>query len=385
MATHNSSFIKYFIFIILGLFLAINIASSAESLTTEIAHTNNNQKILQVFVRDGCPHCAAFKEYLPIFSDRHPELKITLRSLDLDPDAANDLITISKKAGVWPPGVPTFAYKNKVIVGFGSPEISSPDLELLISDKPVISHQLNTNIFGTIDVKKLGLPVFTLALGLIDGFNPCAMWVLLFLLSLLVRLNDRKRMALIAGTFVIVSGAVYYAFMIAWLNIFLLIGLSAIVRFILSAIALTVGLINIRDFFSNKRGFTLSIPDAAKPGIYSRVRKILQSDKLTASLLGVTLLAIIVNFVELMCTAGIPAIYTAVLTEQGLSSSAYYGYIGLYILGYIADDALMVTIAVIALSSKKLTETAGRWLKLISGLVMFVIGIVLLIKPSWLF
>lgn len=385
MATHNSSFIKYFIFIILGLFLAINIASSAESLTTELAHTNNNQKILQVFVRDGCPHCAAFKEYLPIFSDRHPELKITLRSLDLDPDAANDLITISKKAGVWPPGVPTFAYKNKVIVGFGSPEISSPDLELLISDKPVISHQLNTNIFGTIDVKKLGLPVFTLALGLIDGFNPCAMWVLLFLLSLLVRLNDRKRMALIAGTFVIVSGAVYYAFMIAWLNIFLLIGLSAIVRFILSAIALTVGLINIRDFFSNKRGFTLSIPDAAKPGIYSRVRKILQSDKLTASLLGVTLLAIIVNFVELMCTAGIPAIYTAVLTEQGLSSSAYYGYIGLYILGYIADDALMVTIAVIALSSKKLTETAGRWLKLISGLVMFVIGIVLLIKPSWLF
>jgi hypothetical protein len=111
------------------------------------------------------------------------------------------------------------------------------------------------------------LPLFTLALGLLDGFNPCAMWVLLFLLSLLVRLRDRKRMALIAGTFVLVSGAVYYAFMAAWLNVFLAVGLSKVVRVLLGTTAVLIGLINVKDFVAWGRGPSLSIPDAAKPGL----------------------------------------------------------------------------------------------------------------------
>jgi uncharacterized membrane protein HdeD (DUF308 family) len=91
-----------------------------------------------------------------------------------------------------------------------------------------------------------------------------------------------------------------------------------------------------------------------------------------------------VNFIELLCTAGFPAIYTAVLTEQQLSPSAYYGYLGLYIAGYIADDSLMVASAVILLGSHRLTERAGRWLKLLSGAVMLVLGMVMLLRPEWL-
>lgn len=386
MTAYNRSFKKLISFVTLGfLFLATVIATSTILRAEDTLASSNDQEILQVFVRDGCPHCAEFKEFLPIFSAQHPQLAISLRSLDRDPTAQSDLITISQKAGVWPPGVPTFVYKNKVKIGFNSPEASGPELEQLISDQAVSTGQLETGLFGTLDVKQLGLPLFTLALGLLDGFNPCAMWVLLFLLSLLIRLNNRKRMALIAGTFVLVSGAVYFAFMAAWLNVFLLIGLSATVRWILTVIALVIGGINIRDFIKEKQGLTLSIPDAAKPDIYSRVRKIIQAEKLAASLIGVTLLAIIVNFVELLCTAGIPAIYTAVLTQYDLSNAAYYGYISLYIVGYIADDTLMVTLAVVALSSQKLTEETGRWLKLLSGLVMVALGILLLLNPSWLF
>ena len=98
----------------------------------------------------------------------------------------------------------------------------------------------------------------------------------------------------------------------------------------------------------------------------------------------VAVLAVAVNFVELLCTAGLPAIYTAVLTQQGLSPAAYYGYLGLYIAGYIADDALMVTVAVLALGNLKLTERGGQWLKLLSGLVMLVLGAVVLLSPDWL-
>lgn len=210
------------------------------------------------------------------------------------------------------------------------------------------------------------------------------MWVLLFLLSLLVNLRDRLKMALIAGTFVTVSGLVYFAFMAAWLNMFLLIGLSRPIQIGLGGIALFVGAVNVKDFFSLHRGITLSIPESAKPGLYARIRGILQAENLIGALVGIVILAGLVNIVELLCTAGFPALYTQILTLQQMPSWEYYGYLGLYNLAYILDDSLMVTIAVVTLSRRKLQERAGRWLKLTSGLVMAGLGAVLLLQPKWL-
>jgi hypothetical protein len=271
-----------------------------------------------------------------------------------------------------------------VLVGFRDAEHTGPALRELIEAGLPPPDEVETALFGTLSASRLGLPLFTIALGLLDGFNPCAMWVLLFLLSLLVRLQNRARMALIAGTFVLVSGAVYYAFMAAWLNVFLILGMSAALRWTLGGVALAIGGINVKDFFAWGRGFSLSIPASAKPGLYARTRAVLNADALTASLVAVAGLAVVVNVVELLCTAGLPAIYTAVLTQQDLSPLAHYGYLGLYILGYVADDSVMVTTAVMALGSRKLTEHAGRWLKLVSGVVMLVLGAVLVGWPGWL-
>ena len=210
------------------------------------------------------------------------------------------------------------------------------------------------------------------------------MWVLLFLLSLLVRLRDRRRMALIAGTFVLVSGAVYFAFMAAWLNLFLAVGLTPLVRGALALLALVIGAINVKDFFAFGRGLSLSIPASAKPGLYARMRRVVQAPSLTLSLLSVTALALLVNLVELLCTAGLPALYTSVLAQHALGATAHYGYLALYIAGYIADDALMVGTAVLALGSGKLTERGGRVLKLVSGVVMLALGLVMLFRPDWL-
>ena len=105
------------------------------------------------------------------------------------------------------------------------------------------------------------MPLFTVLVGQIDGFNPCAMWVLIFLLSILVNLRDRGRMVAIAGTFVFVSGAAYFAFMAAWLNVFLLIGYLRPVQLLLGSLALFVGSIHVKDFFAFKQGLSLSIPE----------------------------------------------------------------------------------------------------------------------------
>jgi hypothetical protein len=343
---------------------------------------------LQVYVREGCPHCEEAEAYLARLAATRPGLNVVYSMVDRDPVARAELEHWTRVAGHWPPGVPTFVAKGHVMIGFADAETSGSALVALLEGRPVSViggvQAVQTSLFGDISVERLGFPLFTLVLGLLDGFNACAMWVLLVLLALLIRLQDRRRMLLIAGTFVLVSGAVYYAFMAAWLNVFLLVGLSDALRWGLAIIAALVGTVSVKDFFVFGRGVTLSIPESAKPGLYARMRSIVRAEVLTASLAAVIALAVVVNFVELLCTAGLPAIYTAMLAQQGLSTAAHYAYLGLYIAGYMADDTVMVSIAVIGLGSGRLTERGGRWLKLVSGVVMLLLAGVLALKPAWL-
>jgi glutaredoxin len=238
--------------------------------------------------------------------------------------------------------------------------------------------------FGRLSAKRLGMPVFTILIGLVDGFNPCAMWVLLFLLSVLVNLKDRWKILAVAGTFVVISGIAYFAFMAAWLNVFLLVGFLRWVQITLAILAIVVGSIHVKDFFAFKKGISLSIPESAKPGIYSRVRRIVLAESVFAAIAGATVLAVLVNIIELLCTAGLPALYSQVLSLQNYPAWKNYAYLGLYIIAYMFDDSLMVAVVVVTLGKNKLQETQGRWLKLISGLVILLLGLVLLFKPEWL-
>jgi glutaredoxin len=345
---------------------------------------------LQVFVRPGCPYCEAAKRFLPELQRSRPTLRIRIRDISEDRQALADLQNLADRFGLHPIGVPAFYLRGKLIIGFDSGETTGRELAALldqpaapgITDGPAPAIQLP--LLGPVDLRRLGLPLFTIVLGLLDGFNPCAMWLLLFLLSMLINLRDRKKMFLIGGVFVAVSGLVYFAFMAAWLNIFFLIGMSRLTQLLLGAIALLVGSLNVKDYFAFGAGLSVGIPERAKPRIYRQVRQIIRAENLTGALAAVSLLALLVNTVELLCTAGIPAIYTRVLTEQALPGWAYYGYLALYNLAYMADDSLMLAIAVVTLSGRKLQERGGRWLKLVSGMVMLALGLILLLRPEWL-
>ncbi|TKB60675.1 MAG: glutaredoxin family protein [Nitrospira sp.] len=345
---------------------------------------------LEVFVRAGCPHCETAKAFLKELQRERPAVRITMYDVVEDSAARQRLAGLASERGIANIGVPTFLIGTELIVGFLSAETTGIEIRTQLDrlNQDTTPHPavegIHTTWFGELRVKDLGLPLFTIVIGLLDGFNPCAMWVLLFLLSLLVNLQDRRKMALIAGTFVLVSGLVYFAFMAAWLNMFLLIGFSRPVQVGLGGIALFVGAVNVKDFFALHHGITLSIPESAKPGLYARVRGILQAEHLAGAMAGIVVLAGLVNLVELLCTAGFPALYTQILTLQQMPSWEYYGYLGLYNLAYIFDDSLMVTIAVVTLSHRKLKEWAGRWLKLTSGLAMIGLSAVLLLQPKWL-
>jgi glutaredoxin len=345
---------------------------------------------LEVFVRAGCPHCEAAKEFLTELQHERPSLRIAIYDVAQDVAARQRLATLTAERGMTSVGVPTFLIGTELIVGFLSRDTTGTQIRARLDRLSPITaprptpESIRTPWFGELTVSDLGLPLFTVVIGLLDGFNPCAMWVLLFLLSLLVNFQDRLKMALVAGTFVAVSGVIYFAFMAAWLNLFLLIGLSRAVQIGLGCIALFVGVVNVKDFYALHHGISLTIPESAKPGFYARVRAILQAEHLIGALVGIVILASFVNIVELLCTAGFPALYTQILTLQQLPMWEYYSYLGLYNLAYIFDDSLMVTIAVVTLSRRKLQEGAGRWLKLTSGLVMVGLGTVMVLKPEWL-
>ncbi|MFZ1747290.1 MAG: glutaredoxin domain-containing protein [Nitrospirales bacterium] len=367
---------------------------------------------LEVFVRQGCPHCEKAKSYLTHLKQRYPQFKVLVRDIGEDPQALLRLKTLAARFGITQLGVPAFYARGELLIGFESEETTGKQLEERLGRPPpdegthsegacpvepdvpclpepaqkVIGGQpIHVPFIGDQTLPELGLPLFTVLLGLLDGFNPCAMWVLLFLLALLANLRDRRKMFLLAGTFVLVSGVVYFAFMAAWLNVFLFIGYVRIIQVLMGGLAVGIGLVNVKEFWAFGQGPSLAIPESVKPGLYARVRKILAAEHVSQAMIGILVLATLVNMVEFVCTAGFPAMFTQVLSQQGLTTFEYYGYLGLYNLAYIADDAAMVTIAVVTLSHRKLQAREGRWLKLISGLVMLGLGTLLLFAPTQLF
>lgn len=178
-------------------------------------------------------------------------------------------------------------------------------------------------------------------------------------------------------------GRMRFAFMAAWLNVFQLLGALGGITLAAGLVAIFVGVINLKDFFAFEKGITLSIPEAAKPGIYWRARVILQSENLAAMLGATVFLAIVANFYELLCTAGFPTVYTRILTLTVASPGARYAWLALYNAIYIVPLLLIVLAFVGTLAAHKLSEREGRLLKLISGVMMFQLGLVLTFFPAW--
>jgi glutaredoxin len=267
---------------------------------------------VEMFTRAGCPHCAAALAFLEELGRRRPGLRIEVRDVQEDPRALERLVALGKRHGVEQLGVPAFHVRGRLVIGFGGSETTGAELTALL-DTPVsgargqppgravgAGETVQVPFVGRVSVRDLGLPAFTVVLGLLDGFNPCAMWVLLFVLSLLVNLHDRVKMAVIGGTFVLVSGIVYFAFMAAWLNLFLLAGVSRAIEALLGLIAGVVGALNVKDFVAAGRGPSLAIPASAKPGIYARVRAVVTAERPGAALGGVIVLAVLVKVVVMM-------------------------------------------------------------------------------------
>jgi thiol-disulfide isomerase/thioredoxin len=254
-------------------------------------------------------------------------------------------------------------------------------------------------LFGKISVDQIGLPAFTFLIAIVDGFNPCTMWVLSFLLSLVIYAKSRSRILLIGGIFVLVCGMIYFLFMAAWLNAFMLFimakkytfmlfdysvrfSLLMVVRILVSIAAIVMGIINCKDFFFFKKGVSLTISDSSQSKLFKKMRQIIHTAALPGVIFGTIVLAATASFIELPCTAGFPVIYTKVLTLQNFSTPQYYLYLVFYNMVYVIPLLTIISVFAWKMGGRKMTEKEGKILKLIGGALMLVLGILLLVKPE---
>ena len=359
---------------------------------------DQDKDVFYFFYSYKCPHCIEAHPFIENLKKEYPQIIFKDLEVMKVPENRELFKKMIGKLGIQGGGVPTFIFNGKFVVGFQSghhDKLIRQMIDINMSDhkkescqsedcKECKENMIDIPILGKIDAKMVSLPSFTFIIGLLDGINPCAMWVLMFLLTLLVNAKSRKKLIMVGTVFVVSSAVVYFLFMTAWLNIFTFMGVSQYVTIALGILALLMGLINIKEFFFFKKGISLMIPEKAKPKLFEKMRKIMNNSSFLISFLGTVTLAFFVNLIELGCTIGLPAIYTRVLSIQQISTSVKYLYMALYNAYYVIPLAVIVALFVFTMGKYRFEERHAKILKLISGILMITLGAILVFKPDLL-
>jgi thiol-disulfide isomerase/thioredoxin len=351
------------------------------------------------FYSPTCPHCAAQEPFNEKLALERPGIVIVKHDITV-PSESRLMLIMAQNFSMGPEdlGTPTTIIGNRIFVGFQSENTTGALIRDAVENciengcggEPVsstssefLTQGMDLPILGRTDISKISLPILAAVLGLVDGFNPCAMWVLVYLISLLMNLNDKRRLALIVGVFVFSSGALYFLFMTAWLNAFLFLGYVRVVTIFIGLIALGGGILSIKEFMETKGAMVCKVTGADdKKKLTARMRALVAAPLTWVTFGGIVFLAFTINSIEFVCSSAIPAVFTQVLALNDLPAWQYYAYILLYDVFFMLDDLLVFGSALLIMSNTG--EKYARYCKIIGGAVMLLLGILLLFAPNLL-
>jgi thiol-disulfide isomerase/thioredoxin len=349
--------------------------------------TAENHVIIEIFYKEGCGTCEEKEPIIEKITETYENIEVKHLSISI-PENRDRMYSYGLS------GIPSTAIINNNSGNYSTlfrDDITEENLKTLIdyyllennTSKPpkIKKHEFIDTPFGKINLSGISLPVLTIIIGLIDSVNPCAFFILLFLLNLLLYAKSRKRMFIIGGIFIFFSGFIYFLIMIALYSALNLVEIR-IITIIGGIVALTLGSVNIKDFFFFKKGISLSIPKEKKQKLFTRMRNLVRIEYLPSMIIATIVLAITVNTFELACTLGLPLVFTDILLINDVSMFQSYLYILVYNIVYVIPLVFIVLVFVLTLGKRKLSEFQGRFLKLFSGIMMFSFGIVLLFLPS---
>lgn len=352
---------------------------------------------LILFWGEGCPYCMAEKQWLETIADQYPDLEIATYEVYNSRDNQTLMAETLAAFGMSPSVVPVTVYQGRVWEGFSdgvateieamvaaaadsgddTPDIPGPDPD---ASRP--SEVFRLPLIGEVDVGNSSLVVASLVIGFVDGFNPCSLWALSVLLALVLRSGSRGRVLLVGSTFLLVTASLYGLYIFGMYSALDFVAHAQWVRILMAFVALTFGLINVKDFFWFRQGPSLTISDKAKPGLYQRMRGIAFDGKsLPAVLGGTVVLAVGVSLLELPCTAGYPLLWANLVSRQEVAFGAAFALFLIYMVVYLLDEFAIFGAAVVTMRVTKMEEKQGQWLKLASGMLMVVLAGVLLFAP----
>ena len=374
---------------------------------------------IHLFYGETCPHCAAEEKFFSEYLKDKDNVKLYKYEVWNHPENVELLKKVQKQMGNNTSGVPYTIIGKRVIVGYSEEytkdelidaiehyldenntyrdyageitgkvqkEIKEPKKEVKKEEpkKDTKKYEKKVPILGKINAKEVSLPLLSVVLGLVDGFNPCAMWILIFLITMLLNMKDRKKMWILGLAFILTSGVIYLMFMLTWLNLATFISKISYIRFAIALVALIAGIVNLNNYIKSlKKDDGCEVVDKKeRKKIMSRIMKITTQKKFILALAGIIVLAASVNIIELMCSIGIPLLFTQILAMNNLSSFSYMIYMLLYILFFLIDDILVFTISMVTLKVTGITTKYTKYSHLIGGLIMLVIGILLILKPE---
>ena len=371
---------------------------------------------LYFFHGDGCPHCAEEEKFLAKIEKKYSYVKIIRYEVWKNKSNALLMDRVGNRYDVATSSVPLTVISGTAISGysesigirieraikyykdnpkenvnyvsqikngtFDEDEIKDSFSEA--DKKTDESTKIKLPLLGKINLKDFSLPTAATLIGLVDGFNPCAMWVLLFLISMLLGMKDRKRMWILGLTFLLSSALVYMAIMLSWFNIVVNVMASVIFRNIISVIAIVGAIINLRAFFKSNDSGCEVVNDKKRKKVISKIKDFTKEKSLFIALGGVIFLAVSVNVIELACSAGLPLVFTQLLAINNVSSFESFIYTLIYIFFFLIDDIIIFLIAMSTTKVHAISTKYNKYSHLIGGILMLIIGILLLVKPEWL-
>lgn len=372
-----------------------------------------DEKTLRVYLfhQESCPHCKKEIQYLEELKNEYSNLDVVTYEVSQNVMNYNFMNRVIDKTGIVTNGqVPFTIIGTDYYIGFEDHVKKSikDSIDKFLNDKnsiDVIAKVKNDEdvsnikynvdpkstkvipILGEIDAKKVSLPLVAIVIGAVDGFNPCAMWVLLFLIGMLFHMKDKKKMWILGITFLLTSAVMYLLIMAAWLKVALSFMTVVWLRIFIAIVALVAGLVNLNSYIKEKKrkddGCEI-VDEKKRKKMFTKIKKITSEKKFILAIFGIIALAISVNLVELACSAGLPLIFTQILALNDLSTFEYVIYMLIYILFFLIDDIVVFVIAMLTLNIKGISSKYGKYSHLIGGIIMILIGILMIFKPEWL-
>lgn len=348
----------------------------------------NDEKVnIYLFYSKICPHCQKEEKYFETLKEKYQD-KINIYTYEVTENKTNNEImkSLKKELKENSQGVPFTIIGSKTFLGYDESlnERIEITIESYLDENTKTDNTYTIPILGKIEAKNASIILIAIILGFIDGFNPCAMWILLLLINMCISIKDKKKMLIVCITFIITSGIIYF---LSMLGIGFILDLTTIsyIRNIIAILAIILGIYNLYTYLKTRKQTGCHVVKKEKrKTIITKINNILNNKNTLLMFGGTIILATSVSLVEMACSLGFPTIFLELLSINNIHSFLKVTYLLIYILFYLIDDIVVLFLSIKAFETKGISTKYNKYVHLIGGLIMILMGVLLIFKPEWI-